>query len=82
MYNIKFNSRCYKELKRLPKITSSRILKKISGLKNEAVPHDAKRIVSVKGKMFRIRVGDYRVLYVINYENNEIYISIFNPCLC
>lgn len=35
------------------------------------VPHNAISIVGEKG-VFRIRIGDYRVLYRINYQANKI----------
>ena len=75
MFNINFNPKYLKVLKKYPKEVSKRILKKIRILREKPVPPDAKRIVDVKGKMFRIRIGDYRVLYVINYTKREIYIA-------
>jgi mRNA interferase RelE/StbE len=75
MFDIKFNSRCQKILKKYHKEVRTRILNKIILLRNEPVPSDAKKIINVKGKMFRIRIGDYRVLYVINFKDKEIYIS-------
>ncbi|MBW2984108.1 type II toxin-antitoxin system RelE/ParE family toxin [Candidatus Woesearchaeota archaeon] len=75
MYSVKFNSRCYKILKKIPKNSCTRILSKIRQLETNPVPQDAKRILNVKGKMFRIRVGFYRILYVINYEEKQVYIS-------
>ena len=75
MFSIKFNSRCQKILKKYSQKLSNRILNKIMLLKNDPIPSDSKKIVEVKGKMFRIRVGDYRILYVVNYKNKEVYIS-------
>lgn len=37
------------------------------------MPHDAKSIAG-ENNVFRIRVGDYRVLYRINYQDNKIII--------
>lgn len=39
-------------------------------LSNNPVPHDAKTIVNAHG-VFRIRIGDFRVLYRINYEEKK-----------
>ena len=75
MFSIKFNSKSTKTLHNLPENISLRMLSKIRNLVSDPIPHDAKKIINVKGKMFRIRIGDYRVLYVLNYEDKEIYIS-------
>jgi mRNA interferase RelE/StbE len=74
MFDIKFNDKCRKRLLKLPKEISSRIIKKIKELPHNPIPHDAKRIVNVRGKIFRVRVGDYRILYVVSYEENLIII--------
>ena len=39
-----------------------RLIKKIKQLSNEPFPHDCKRIKGVKEKVFRVRVGDYRII--------------------
>ena len=51
---------------------AKRIMDKIDELLvKETVPHTAKSIVGERG-VFRIRIGDYRVLYRIEYEKNTI----------
>ena len=65
--------RFFKKL-RLNKDITKRILDKLEEtLKGNPVPHDAKAIVGKHG-VFRIRIGDYRALYRINYEENKIII--------
>jgi mRNA interferase RelE/StbE len=45
---------------------------KIEAVLNEnPVPHDAKAVVGEHG-VFRIRIGDYRALYRINYKEQKI----------
>jgi len=46
-------------------------------LRNNPVPHDAKAIVGQHG-VFRIRIGDYRALYRINYKENKIIIVVLD----
>ena len=53
----------------------SRIMKKIKELPLNPFPTDVKRVVGRKEKVFRVRVGDYRMQYVIDYDKNEILIS-------
>ena len=50
-----------------------RIFKKIEELKEEPFPSDAVRVEEYKkDKVFRVRVGDYRILYYVDYEMSLI----------
>tara|TARA_Y100000310_G_scaffold292849_1_gene321951 strand:- start:258 stop:518 length:261 start_codon:yes stop_codon:yes gene_type:complete len=50
-----------------------RIFKKIEELKEEPFPSDAVRVEEYKkDKVFRVRVGDYRILYYVDYEKSLI----------
>jgi mRNA interferase RelE/StbE len=49
-----------------------RIKKKLNELKENPVPHDAKRVVGYELPTFRIRIGKYRALYRINHQENRI----------
>ena len=52
-----------------------RIFKKIEELKEEPFPSDAVRVEEYKkDKVFRVRVGDYRILYYVDYEKSLIVI--------
>lgn len=53
-----------KELKLLPQKTHDRIVERLLSLKENARPASAKKLRGGKGH--RIRVGDYRILYVID----------------
>lgn len=44
------------------------IRKKLEMLKNNPVPHDAKRVLGYELSTFRIGIGKHRVLYRVNYE--------------
>jgi len=53
-----------KELDRLPDEIANRILTRLSGLESDPRPADVKKL---KGRpAWRIRVGDYRVIYEIH----------------
>jgi len=52
-----------------------RIFERLEALKENPFPHDVKRIVNRKDKVFRLRVGDYRIQYVVFYEKNELLVS-------
>ena len=53
-----------KELSRLPEKIHQRISHKLLELENEPRPHGSQKLQGHGG--YRIRVGDYRVLYLID----------------
>lgn len=74
IFEITYDKQPVKFLKKLDKNTAKRILDKIDVVfANEPVPSDAKRIIGEHG-VFRLRIGDYRILYRIDYEKNMIVI--------
>lgn len=62
-------------LKKCNKRLYYRIIKKIEELALEPFPPDSKRVISKKEKVFRVRVGNYRIQYIVFYDKNEILIS-------
>lgn len=50
----------------------NRITTKLKKLADDPFPQDAKRVKGQKRKIFRLRVGDYRILYVVFLEKNAI----------
>ena len=74
-FEINYDGQPLKFLKNQDKILIKRILDKIELLRFNPVLHDSKKIEGSKNIAFRIRVGNYRILYRINYMNNKI--SIF-----
>ena len=63
-----------KFLSKVDKHIAARLINKIeTTLAENPVPHNAKTIVGEHG-VFRIRIGDYRTLYRIDYTKNEIII--------
>ena len=72
MFGIKYSRQALKFLKSLDKKLVLRILDKVEKLRDEPIPHDSKRIEGSIEKLFRIRVGDYRILYEVDYKDNQI----------
>jgi len=71
-YEIQYDKQPAKFLEKLEKQTAKRILDKIDELTVKGpVPSDAKRIVGEHG-VYRIRIGDYRALYRISYQDKLI----------
>ncbi|MBU4501221.1 MAG: type II toxin-antitoxin system RelE/ParE family toxin [Nanoarchaeota archaeon] len=54
-----------------------RVLSKIKILIFDPVPHNAVRVIGEE-RTFRIRIGDYRVLYEILWKKNEILIAVID----
>ena len=50
-------------------------MKKIKELSENPFSSDAKRIVNREEKVFRVRVGDYRIQFIIYQDKKEILIS-------
>lgn len=61
----RFLGKCEKEL-------SNRIISKLIGLSNDPFPADVKRVIGRKNKAFRVRLGEYRIQYIINHNKKEI----------
>lgn len=65
LYSIFIEKHVLKFLSKLEKSISKRLLEKIEKLRENPLPSDAKRVVNMKDTVFRIRIGQYRVLYRI-----------------
>lgn len=60
-YKISYEKKALIELRKLDKLLSIRIIKKIKELEDDLFSKDVKRL---KGQTsFRLRIGDYRVLF-------------------
>ncbi len=71
-YSIVLASSPQKFLDKLDNERFGRIMKKLETLKTNPFPGDVKRVVGRKEKTFRVRVGNYRILYVIFDDKREI----------
>ena len=74
-YEIEFTKEAEKNLKKLPSQIQSRISKAIEGLKTNSRPSGCKKLTAHQ-RTYRIRIGDYRVIYDI--YDNEIKIVVLN----
>ena len=69
---ISFSKSSEKELLRLGRELGKRIFKKISLLKDHPYGQNSQKLEGSKG--YRIRMGDYRVIYTIDKKNKAIII--------
>ena len=72
MFIVEYSQQALKFLKKSEKTLAQRLAKKIEELKTNPVSHDTKTIQGYKEKLFRIRLGDYRILYEVDHSNNKI----------
>jgi len=68
---ISITNRAEKDLKRLERSTKNRVITSISSLAEEPRPAGCRKIQSEEG-VWRIRVGDWRIAYIIDVSNQEI----------
>lgn len=75
MLNVEFSSHAKRFLKKAEKQIVERIVKRIEKLAEEPFPSDVVRVEKyTKEKIFRIRVGDYRIEYAVFHDKNTLFI--------
>ena len=71
IFEVLYSNQAKKFLKKSDVILVKRLFNKIEALRETPVLHDSKTIEGSE-KLFRVRVGDYRILYEVDYKNNSI----------
>jgi mRNA interferase RelE/StbE len=66
VYRLEISHIAHKQIEALPHRLAERVNEAIAGLAGEPRPPGAKKLVEIEG--YRIRVGDYRILYTVNDE--------------
>lgn len=77
-YRLEFLSSAQREFLRLPFPVQKRLDPYLSGLVQNPRPHGVKAMVGHKG-LFRIRVGEYRILYEINDAAHVVTVTRVRP---
>jgi mRNA interferase RelE/StbE len=70
-YSVAFKKSAEKDLRKTPKEIIPHIFEQVENLAREPVPHDAYKLVSAEN-LYRIRVGDYRVIYQVLHQSREV----------
>ena len=77
-FEVKIKKEVIKALKSLPKANLRKFLELKDALRYEAVPRDRFDIAKLKGSeeldIYRVRIGDYRVIYSVNWRTHIILI--------
>lgn len=66
-YRIEWKSSALKELRKLPSDAIGRIVIAVKALEENPFPHGSRKLVGGRSS-YRIREGDYRVIYTIAAE--------------
>jgi len=75
VFSVQFSPQATRFIRKLDKHTKERIRNKITNLQREPFPTETTRVESYKKeKIFRVRVGVYRILYSVRYEKETIVI--------
>ncbi|AMD87667.1 plasmid stabilization protein [Actinomyces radicidentis] len=61
-YRVEFTSAAARQVRKLPRPVRGRVLDAVAQLAEDPRPHGAKKLVGER-TAWRIRVGDYRVIY-------------------
>jgi mRNA interferase RelE/StbE len=73
-WRIEISRGARKELSVLPAQMQTRIAKAILALEETPFPHGCKKLRNRDG--FRIRVGDYRILYIADNKAKQIVVGV------
>ncbi len=71
MYEVFLEGRAERDLKRLPTDVYERILPRIQALADDPRPSDCRKVQGVDNA-WRVRVGDYRVVYEVRDDADEV----------
>ena len=70
MYRLEISHVAHRQIADLPPRMAQRINEVIAHLANEPRPVGAKKLTGIDG--YRLRIGDYRILYVVNDASHLI----------
>lgn len=72
-FAIDFKPAALRQLKKISLNSQKRVLQKINSLAENPLPDGVKKLAG-SASLFRVRVGDYRIVYLI--ENEELIVLI------
>lgn len=75
MFSIEFSNSSKRFLRKCDHQLAKRLVDRVEALAIDPFPSDVKRVVNQKEKVFRVRVGDYRIQYSVFYDRNLLFIT-------
>lgn len=81
MFEIFVSNRAKRSLKKLPEHNRKKVFKLLFDLKQMAIPSTNYDVKKLKGyeDTYRIRIGDVRVIYLINWNTHDIEVKVIEP---
>ena len=73
LYKLEWKTSAERDIRKLAKPVIQRILEAVEALSNEPFPHGSRKLSGSEGS-YRIRVGDYRVIYQFDAKRHAIII--------
>lgn len=74
-YRIEFTPAAARTFKKLPSSVQSRITPKVDALAASPRPHGVEKLAGHEDR-YRIRVGEYRIIYVIDDELRGVTVAV------
>lgn len=71
LFSIQWRSSTKKDIRSLPRLEVARVVEAVSQLVNDPHPHGLQKLTGSE-RTYRIRVGDYRVIYEIFADSRMI----------
>ena len=75
MLDIEYSNKAKGFLKKVESELAKRILDRIEELQKNPVPPDRKKVEGRKEDIYRVRVGAYRILFIIYKDKSLLFIS-------
>ena len=72
-YSVKLKKSVERDIRRIPEKSIKRIIEALDALEEEPRPKQSKKLRDTE-RTYRLRTGDYRVIYQIDDERKEIVI--------
>ncbi len=72
MFDAEYSNQTKNFLRKADKVLSERLIKKIESLQEKPIIHDTKSVEGYAEKLYRVRAGDYRILYEVDYKNKRL----------
>jgi mRNA interferase RelE/StbE len=72
-YSLSFKNSIEKDLRKIPKELLAHIFERIEHLSTDPLPHDVQKLAGAES-LYRIRVGEYRIIYQVLQESHEIFV--------
>jgi mRNA interferase RelE/StbE len=75
MYQVLYEKKVLKDLDKIPNQDVERILDVFKELSSNPFPQNSKKL-SGKSNLYRVRQGNYRIVYTIAYKEKEVRIIL------